>query len=126
MTYDDWVAAMAEAPDDFDLRRVAADWCEENGRDADAARLRWMATHRKRPRFLRASTECQWYDKAAQVCKPPIDPQSDLPTGLYELLRAGEKRWSFRHYDRFSTAEADIAQAWARWQGAERHTPCLI
>ena len=40
---------LARNPDDWQLRAVMADWCEDNGQGDRAVCLRWMIAHNKRP-----------------------------------------------------------------------------
>ena len=46
---DEMWAAIKDRPDDWDQRRMFADWLEENGHDVLAAGQRWQAENKKHP-----------------------------------------------------------------------------
>lgn len=83
-TREQFVAGLAEHPDDWDRYLVFADWEEERG-NLDAARtLRWMTLHRKRPMRGEGSPVLWMWGPAYEV--PEFPDCCRLPGVLYRTF----------------------------------------
>lgn len=56
MTESDWQLLLDDKPDDRDLRRIYADWLEDQGREREARLQRWLGETGRRPLSGRATT----------------------------------------------------------------------
>jgi uncharacterized protein (TIGR02996 family) len=120
---EDFEAALDLAPDDWALRRVYADWLEEQGDYELAHAQRWMAVNRKHPR--------QWSDCALdekpwrwfvwvhieQYHESRGHAYEDLPRDLARGLTPKHPYGHIEYADR-RAAEADLARALAQTQNA--------
>lgn len=100
---DELLEDVCAQPDEWKLRGVLADWCEDDGRPEEAACLRWMVKHRKRP-YYGSSPAATWFD-ASKVAKGLGDPESDVPAKLYAKLEGGKKVANHRTYETRKEAE---------------------
>ena len=119
--YDQFLDEMEAAPDDFTIRSIFADWCEDNGKEELAECLRWMVENGKRPRIMtRPIVEWVWYDEESYV---DIDVESDLPSNIFKRLggflgnedsRTGVSGDPFgsKRYKTFRAAEEAFYKAW--------------
>jgi uncharacterized protein (TIGR02996 family) len=101
---------IADHPDDWSLRAIAADWAEDHGETNLAECLRWMIRHRKRPYRSARNLAC-WFD--ADRIDPGLgDPESDIPGQLFELLPFGEQQANHRIFINVRQAEEALYRAW--------------
>jgi hypothetical protein len=106
---------LAEHPDEFGLRGIFADWCEDNPELAWANLaecMRWMIRHTKRP-WRTVAGRGNWFN-AAQVSPGIGDPSSDLPEFVYEYLEGGRVVLSRREYPTMREAEEAFYEAWKK------------
>ena len=109
--HEQFLADLLETPDDRMLRRVYADWCEDNELLEIAECLRWMASANKRP--MRGSTGTgTWFD-ADTIGSGLGDEASDLPDGLYRCLE-GTEFGNHRTFGSLPEAERAIQSAWVK------------
>jgi uncharacterized protein (TIGR02996 family) len=110
-TRDQLLADLCRAPEDWKLRGVLADWCEDNDHAEAAACLRWMIRHQKRP-YHGAPRGATWFN--ADTISPGLgDPQSDLPGELFERLEGGKEVAHHKSFTTVRDAEESILAAWA-------------
>ena len=110
--HEQFLADLLRTPDDRTLRRVYADWCEDNDLPECAECLRWMASANKRP--LRGSTGGgTWFD-GDTIASGLGDEESDLPDALYRCVQGGGEFCNHRTFDSLSEAERALQAAWAK------------
>ena len=110
--HEPFLADLLQTPEDWTLRRVYADWCEDNDLLECAACLRWMASARKRPQ--RGSTGTgTWFD-AQGVSAGLGDESSDLPRELFRRLKGGNKVGHHRTFASLPEAERAVQAAWVK------------
>src|SRR5947209_4312189 len=80
---------LARNPDDWALRSVFADWCEDNGQPGVAACLHWMVKHHKRPHSS-SDQSFTWFN-ADEIGPDLGDPESDIPGAIYARLQGGQE-----------------------------------
>lgn len=101
---------LSRTPDDWSLRGVFADWCEDNRQADTAACLRWMVAHHKRP-YHGSSGRGTWFN--ADTIAPDLgDPESDIPGPLFDQLPGGKPVANHKAYPSFREAEVAFHQAW--------------
>lgn len=113
---------LAQEPNDFTLRRVTADWCEENGQPVRAGCLRWMARNRKRPYHGKSAPAC-WFN-ADKVKGEQGDVESDVPEAVYVRLQGGQESANHKTFPSLRAAEEAFHAAWAEavragWDAAD-------
>lgn len=118
---DDWEALMArmeQAPGDWDLLRVASDYCEEQGWQEKALALRWLADNRQR---VSENDNTKFPGTFAWSCNDGFGRHLHR-VGCHQYLRGRMHRiltmWSF--YDTFREAMEDYFRAFARQLEEER------
>lgn len=115
--YEAMRAALDVDPEDWDLRLVLADLCEDMGRTDEAACLRWQVREKKRAHpFVdtwRVYNEAELTDYESTV-----DPPSDLPDSLFKQI-GDSYRLSWKVAEFASCREADMAlvDAFVKWEG---------
>jgi uncharacterized protein (TIGR02996 family) len=98
-----FLEGLAQTPDDWDLRRVVADWCEENGQSGRADCLRWMSRQKKRP-YQGSSGSASWFN--AETIDPGLgDPESDIPGAVYGVLEGGTESANHKTFPSLRAAE---------------------
>jgi uncharacterized protein (TIGR02996 family) len=103
---------LAGNPNDWQVRGVFADWCEDNGRVELAECLRWMVRHKKRP-YTGLGKSYTWFN--ADMVKPGLgDPESDIPGVLFDCLTGGHQACSHRAFPSLREAEEAFHAAWAQ------------
>jgi uncharacterized protein (TIGR02996 family) len=105
---------LARSPDDWALRGVFADWCEDNRQPALAACLRWMARRRKRA-YRGAAGRGTWFN--ADTIGPDLrdrDPESNVPGLIFGLLEGGRAVANHKVYPSVRAAEEAFHAAWLR------------
>jgi len=103
---------LGQAPDDWKLRSIVADWCEDNQETQRAECLRWMIKHKKRP-YPSSAGKATWFN--ADKISPGLgDPESDIPEGLFKHLDGGNQAANHRTYGNFPESEEAIQQAWVK------------
>ena len=107
-----FIEGLARAPDDWQLRGVFADWCEENDWPGLAACLRWMARRRKRP-YRGTAERATWFN-ADTISSGLGDPESDIPGAVYALLEGGEVVANHTAYPSLRQAEEAFYYAWQK------------
>jgi hypothetical protein len=105
---------LARKPDDWAVRGLLADWCEDNNLPQWAECLRWMIRHRKRPYRSSGRLGFTWFnaDKLPDVVKD--DPESNIPGKVWDLLAHGQQAASHKSYPTLRAAEEDFYDAWAK------------
>src|SRR5262245_21086062 len=94
---------IARSPDDWSLRGVLADWCEDNQQPQRAECLRWMIRQKKRPHKA-SGGQASWFN--ADKVQPDLgEPESDLPDALFRRLEGGWQAANHRTYGDFLQAE---------------------
>jgi len=112
---------LARAPEDWALRSVFADWCEDNGQPDLAECLRWMVENHKRP-HCGSDQSFTWFNADALKAKENLgDPESDIPERVYQLLQGGREAARHKTYESLREAEEAFHAAWKqarkRWRG---------
>jgi len=121
-TREQLLADLCSAPENWELRGVLADWCEDNDLSEQAACLRWMIRHHKRP-YHGTQQRATWFN--ADTIAPGLgDPESDLPGELFRLLEGGKEIANHKSYDTLREAEESLLAAWSKarqsgWKPAE-------
>ena len=117
--YEALFTAVCECPEDWDRRRILADWFEDQGRVEEAACMRWTADNRKRA--LGGSSDVTWYHAEGQKDNPN---SANLPDKLFIYLdkhdndrRSNECWW--RDYPTPRKAEEALIRAWLASRKAE-------
>lgn len=103
---------LARSPEDWKLRGVMADWCEDNQEAHRAECLRWMIRQRKRP-YLKLNTRATWFN-ADRISPGLGDPESDIPEVLFKQLEGGQSAANHLTFGNFHEAEEAIQQAWTK------------
>jgi uncharacterized protein (TIGR02996 family) len=101
---------LAEKPEDWQVRGVFADWCEDNGKPELAECLRWMIRRQKRP-YHGSGTSFTWFN-ADTIRAGMGDPESDLPGRVYDRLSGGTQVANHRSYATLREAEEALYAAW--------------
>jgi hypothetical protein len=100
------------APEDWALRGVLADWCEDNSLSEEAACLRWMVEQRKRP-YHAAERGATWFN--ADTVSPGLgDPESDIPGALFKALEGGKEVANHKSFPSVRDAEESFLAAWGK------------
>jgi hypothetical protein len=112
---EDLLEAIYRSPESFDLRAVAADLAYEEGDDALSEALRFSAVNRKRAYLgVRIDGRWSWYDED-RAGKSGIDPESDLPAGIFASLPFDERninsRRDTKYYPSLREAEEALVSA---------------
>jgi uncharacterized protein (TIGR02996 family) len=103
---------LGRAPEDWDLRGVAADWAEDNGRPELAECLRWMVRQKKRP-YPGVPAPSSWFN--GEKVDPELpDHESNLPAAVYERLEGGTEVANHKLFPSPRAAEEALYAAWAR------------
>jgi uncharacterized protein (TIGR02996 family) len=113
-----WWKEIEQRPEDRELRRVFADWLEENGHNALAAGQRWQAAAMKRCEQA-SSRVFTWYqdwqgehaDEPTRLRRKLLNRMARLNAGRKE--KAGSRKRWFLWIDHASVAEAETALATA-------------
>src|SRR4051812_39025467 len=105
--------ALDADPLDGQTRLVLADWYDDHGDAGRAGLQRWLAAQSKRPRLW--SGDYAWYHED-QVSSRDIDPESDLPGDLFNLL-PDRRSPSSAYYSTRRVAEEALLIAWLKWAG---------
>lgn len=114
---------LAKVPEDWKLRGMIADWCEDNDRPDEAAALRWMVKHQKRPYHGTTSRSATWFN--AETIGPGLgDPESDLPEPVFAQLEGGKPVANHMTYPGLREAEEAFLAAYVKarkqgWKGGE-------
>ena len=117
MGIEDYMSALysdvEKNPDDWVVRSIFADWCEDNGR-GEAECVRWLVDNRKRPYLMPGTgTTATWFN--ARAVEPGLgDPESDIPEELYKALSGGEEQANHRTFRSLKEAEKALWDAWVR------------
>lgn len=106
--------AVLEDPEDWDARRVLADWCEEQGDLERADCLRWMADEKKRA----LGGHRYWWYNADEWVIVNSDPESNLPKRLFREM-AFPNHWAFSLPSRRESEEA-VVRTWRKLGGVIR------
>jgi uncharacterized protein (TIGR02996 family) len=85
---DPFRARLDESPEDWDLRRVYADWLDEQGRAEEATGQRWQADRKLRP-----ATDDD-YNASQLRANSSVDPHLGAIWGNFETLGEGTESWS--------------------------------
>jgi hypothetical protein len=120
-TRDQLLDDLSHSPDNWRLRGVLADWCEDADQPGPAVCLRWMIRNRKRPHpgFHKGAT---WFN--ADTVAPDLgDPESDLPGELFARLEGGKEIAHYKVFPSLRAAEEALLAAWSKaleagWQPA--------
>ena len=106
---------LVQNPNDWKLRSILADWCEDNQRPDDALCLRWMITNKKRPYHGGVDTDAKatWFN-ANKISQGLGDTESDLPEPLFVHLSVGKVVANHISYDSVRAAEEAILAAWKK------------
>jgi hypothetical protein len=115
--WDGFYEDLARDPENWQLRSVMADWCEDNDQPALAECLRWMVQHRKRP-YSGASSTWTWFN-ADTVDAEQLDPESDIPDRVFRHL-TGQEAAHHKSYPSLRRAEEDFQAAWLAARQTER------
>jgi hypothetical protein len=99
-------------PEDWRVRGIFADWCEDNTQPQLAACLRWMTRLHKRP-YHGASGRATWFN-ADTISSGLGDPESDIPGVIYDLLEGGQKVANHKAYLSMRSAEEAFYSAWQK------------
>src|SRR5262245_29155310 len=91
-------------PDDWAVRSVFADWCEDNGQPELAECLRWMVRMRKRP-YHGQDRWFTWFN-ADKISKGMGDQESDVPEPVYLKLEGGKESANHKTFGSLREAEA--------------------
>jgi len=110
--HDQFLADLLRTPDDRTLRRVYADWCEDNDLMDFAECLRWMASANKRPQ--RGSTGTGTWFNADTIASGLGDEESDLPGGLFRWIEGGNEYANHRAFASLPDAERAVLAAWVK------------
>src|SRR5262249_61345683 len=102
---------LVQTPEDWDLRRVVADWCEDNGHAGRADCLRWMSRLKKRP-YRGSSGVASWFN-ADTIDTGLGDPESDIPGAIYVLLEGGTESANHKTFPTARAAEESFHTAFA-------------
>jgi len=117
---------LVRKPEDWKLRGVLADWFDDNNHPEEAACLRWMITHQKRP-YHGSSPSASWFN--ADTVSPGLgDPESDVPGALFELLDGGKQTANHKTFADLKSAEEAFLVAWLKarkggWKPAGKAAP---
>ncbi len=121
-----WILHLNSNPMDWTTRLIYADWLDDAGRELDAATQRWMAEHRKSPRYGTAHyitryPEATWdwwnfgqerslVSNSAEVCAQLTE---DVFARLYPSVHEGPEKAprSYREYHTRRGAEVDLKRA---------------
>jgi uncharacterized protein (TIGR02996 family) len=114
-TRDQLLDDLCNAPNDWDLRGVLADWYEDNNFPDEAACLRWMIQQRKRP-YHGANRTATWFN-ADKVRTGLGDPESDIPAALFQLLEGGREVGNHKRFPTICAAEESLLAAWRKAGG---------
>lgn len=106
------LADLADAPGDWKLRGVLADWCEDNREPVLAECLRWMIARQKRP-YVGSADRASWFN-ADTISDGLGDPESDVPGPVYDLLEGGNQTANHKTFASPRHAEEAFLEAWAR------------
>jgi hypothetical protein len=109
-----------DAPQDWLIRSLLADWYADQGDSVAEDCLRWQAREKKRPLGNDPEDRWRWYDLAAYGEND--DPESNLPQSLFRCLKelsyrvtaddsAGEPNTHIFYPSR-RAAEEDLLAAW--------------
>jgi hypothetical protein len=104
---------LCRAPDDWKLRGVLGDWFEDNNHSGEAACLRWMVEHKKRPYHSDSSPQVSWFN-ADTISSGLGDPESDVPGPVYEQLAGGKVTANHKTYDGLRAAEEAFLAAFLK------------
>ena len=107
-----FLEGLATTPEDWALRAVFADWCEENDRPAVAACLLWMARRHKRP-YQGTAGRATWFN-ADTISTGLGDPQSDIPGAVFGRLEGGKTVANHTMYPSLGAAEEAFYHAWEK------------
>lgn len=118
-------------PNDWDYRRVLADYFEEQSCPLYQECMLWTAKHRKRPYCLGTGFAASWFLKSAIDAMPDKrgdDPESDLPDLLWiaastygtQLLVNPEFQFYVRTWTSRKMAELALLQGWALLSSQDR------
>ena len=110
--HDQFLEGLLQTPDDRTLRRVYADWCEDNDQPDCAECLRWMASANKRP--FRGSTNTVTWFNAETIAPEQGDEESDLPDAVFRMLEGGLEVAHHRAFASLTEAERAIQGAWVK------------
>jgi uncharacterized protein (TIGR02996 family) len=108
---DQFLDDLSRNPDDWRLRGVFADWCEDNNELDRADCLRWMVRHKKRP-HPGAYGRATWYD--ADTITVELDPESNIPGAIFELLEGGRAVARHQSFPAVRDAEEAFYAAWEK------------
>lgn len=101
---------MEQSPDDFSIRKIAADWCADNGLYDWERYLRWSVAKKKRPHYCDQTNSWDWWLWERRS----VDRKSDLPMRLFELLQC-KSDWvdanSWHESESMLFADSDLKQA---------------
>lgn len=109
MMIENLLASLEKHPADWELRRVIADWYEENGELTESFCFRWTADNEKRPYSFEGKPDFVWFN--ADGISPEIanaDTGSDIPKVVFNLLKNGEEIANHKGYASFADAEKEL------------------
>jgi hypothetical protein len=105
---------LADNPDDWAVRGLLADWCEDNNLAQWAECLRWMIRHRKRPHRSSGSLGFTWFNADKLPDMVTEDPESNIPGKVWDLLDHGQQAARHKAYPTLRAAEEDFYAAWEK------------
>jgi uncharacterized protein (TIGR02996 family) len=111
-TRDELMEDLCRAPADWKMRGVLADWYEDNDQPEQAACLRWMIQHHKRP-YHGAHRGATWFN-ADTIGQGLGDPESDIPGEVFRLLEGGKEVANHKSFTAVREAEEAILAAWSK------------
>lgn len=117
---DQFLLDLQQSPEDWNVRSIFADWCEDNDQPELAACLRWTVQAMKRPN-LGSRGVGTWFN-AATVDPALGEPASNIPEPLFRHLDGGNEVASQRTYASLTEAELALYRAW-QLAGTQGWTP---
>lgn len=109
---DQFLTELTETPDDWTLRCIFADWCDDNNQPEVAACLKWMIDRRKRP-YRGSHGRATWFN-ADTITSGLGDPESDIPGAIYDQLRGGQIVANHQAFASLREAEEAFYDAWQK------------
>jgi hypothetical protein len=108
--------ALCEDGTDALIKYALADYYEGEGREGEAACMRWAATAGKRP-FLGQRETWDWWSQESPVSRKYAPEGCRIPDWVMEYLPEGKWKASSGMFSEYDTAEQAwdaLFQAWAR------------
>ncbi len=126
LTYDSLMAALDASPDDWTLRKVLADFFDDEGEPEKAMAVRWMVDNKRRPCWQEDAgssnlsarrTSPTWYrhnrdGDIKEYFRFRCDPESDLPNRVFYRLPTRGTEDHAVYYHSLREAEEGFVAAW--------------